>query len=345
MTVARSPSSLLRATFLFLVLVARVAGAADETLSENGANTVHQSLEDTANAPPDPSDVWSSHDNATAAEISNASSDGETLVGVDADGNTITLSSPGSTSRELSSDEDGDDEEVDENLEHDDLGVVQEVEDPEYETKIAERIAEAEKYVQERVWDIEHVNDKVGDMCRNKHQSCAYWAVLGECESNPSYMKLNCAPVCFTCEELHAETRCPIDPTIPDALYPGDIDKLFTRLTTDPDSEDLGVTVHSRPSYVNGDTAENATYKIGPWIITIDNAIDSEHADKLVELGALEGYERSEDVGEELPDGTYTSQTNDDRTSTNACTLACLFVSVLACSSLTIMGARYRVPE
>jgi ShK domain-like len=328
MAVVRLPS-LLQTTFWFLVLATHVIGAAEETT----AHDAHQSVEETASVAPVPSNVWSSnHDNTTAPEV-NKTSEGETLVGIDADGNTIALSSPGSTSADLSSEDEANVEEDEHDLEYDDFGVVQDIENFIFEEKIKERIAEAEKYVTERVWNNEWVNEKVGEMCQNKHPSCAKWAVLGECESNPEYMNSDCAPVCFTCEQLHAETRCPVDPTVPDALYPGDIDKLFTRLTTDPAWEDLAITIHSRPAYVNGDTAENATYKIGPWIITIDDAIEGVWADRLVELGAAEGYERSEDVGEELPDGTYGSETNDDRTSTNACTYVDLSFLFLLCLS------------
>lgn len=36
--------------------------------------------------------------------------------------------------------------------------------------------------------------------CRNKDQSCAYWALTGECESNEAYMVQNCAPMCKLCD-------------------------------------------------------------------------------------------------------------------------------------------------
>ena len=42
--------------------------------------------------------------------------------------------------------------------------------------------------------------DKTRNICKNKHENCAFWSSLGECEKNPGYMKLNCAPVCQTCE-------------------------------------------------------------------------------------------------------------------------------------------------
>lgn len=37
-------------------------------------------------------------------------------------------------------------------------------------------------------------------MCKNKHEYCAYWALLGECAANPKYMLKNCAPVCTSCD-------------------------------------------------------------------------------------------------------------------------------------------------
>lgn len=42
--------------------------------------------------------------------------------------------------------------------------------------------------------------DKTRDICKNKHENCAFWSSLGECENNPGYMNVNCAPVCQTCE-------------------------------------------------------------------------------------------------------------------------------------------------
>jgi prolyl 4-hydroxylase len=204
-------------------------------------------------------------------------------------------------------------------LDLDDLGVPQQVH--EYNEQVMQRLLDAEKYVREHVWNVAAVNDRLGALCRNQHESCAYWAALGECENNAVYMKLQCAPVCFSCnDQLHAETRCAIDPSVPDALHPGDLNKLFLRLTSDPISHELNVTVHSRPFYIPGDTIESVTYKIGPWIITMDNAIQIEQADRLVELGNIVGgYERSVDVGEELPDGTYASSISSARTSSNTC--------------------------
>lgn len=124
--------------------------------------------------------------------------------------------------------------------------------------------------------------------------------------------------MCRSCEQLRVETRCPLDPDAVDALYPGDLNRMFERIVTDPAYRQYQPVVLSRPSYAPGDTAENVTYAIGLWMVLFENAMTDDEADRLVELGGLAGYERSSDVGEELPDGTYTQNVNSGRTSTNA---------------------------
>ena len=122
---------------------------------------------------------------------------------------------------------------------------------------------------------------------------------------SPNYMKSKCAPVCQSCDFLSIETRCPLDPNAVDALYPGDVTKVFNRIQTDPSLQQYQPKIVSRPSYLEGDTEETADYKIGPWMVVFDNAISDEEADRLIELGGIEGYERSADVGKKLADGTY----------------------------------------
>lgn len=162
---------------------------------------------------------------------------------------------------------------------------------------------------------------KVVGMCRNQHTSCAFWASLGECDSNPGYMRTNCAPVCQTCDLLHVETRCPMDPNAVDALYPGDLDRMFERILVE--HADMEPRVVSRPTLAEGDSPSD--YLVGgPWMVVFENAMSDEEADRLIELGGLAGYERSEDVGSMRADGTFTSDRNEGRTSTNAwCTGDC----------------------
>ena len=139
-------------------------------------------------------------------------------------------------------------------------------------------------------------------------------------------MQLNCAPVCFSCDQLHVETRCPMpEDDSGDAFRPGDLDKMFERILTDPFYQQYEPIAVSRPTLAPGDTLETASYKVGgPWMILFEKAVTDEEADRLVELGGEEGYKRSEDVGTKQADGTYTSVQNSGRTSTNAwCTGAC----------------------
>jgi hypothetical protein len=54
---------------------------------------------------------------------------------------------------------------------------------------VRQRIAKARTYMREHVLDGNNATyDKVRDICLNKHESCAYWAVHGECQANPAYM-------------------------------------------------------------------------------------------------------------------------------------------------------------
>jgi prolyl 4-hydroxylase len=188
--------------------------------------------------------------------------------------------------------------------------------DAELTSEILDRIAKARVYM-----EMVAVNDKyekVRGICKNSHTSCAFWAVLGECEGNAGYMTVNCAPVCESCEQLHVETRCPMDPDAIDTLYPGDLDTMFQDIITNPDFQQYEPKVLSRPEYALGDSVETANYQLGPWMVVFDNAMSGEEADRLVELGGITGYELSADVGDKKEDGTYTAQTNSGRTSTNA---------------------------
>lgn len=77
---------------------------------------------------------------------------------------------------------------------------------------------------------------------------------------------------------------------------------MMERITTDPFYEQYHVTVVSRD----------------PWMLQFDNMITPEEAQRLIEYGTTQGYERSSDVGKEQEDGTYDSFVNDGRTSTQS---------------------------
>jgi prolyl 4-hydroxylase len=137
-------------------------------------------------------------------------------------------------------------------------------------------------------------------------------------------MKKSCAPICQSCEHLSIEFRCPLDPDAPVAWKPGDLNIFFLNITTLPEFSMYEPQVLSRPDYINGDNAETADYKIGPWVVTLDKFVTDDEADRLIELGAEEGYKRSSDVGKVKFDGSFEENFNDGRTSLNAwCQHAC----------------------
>jgi prolyl 4-hydroxylase len=194
-------------------------------------------------------------------------------------------------------------------------GVKQEAEGPERQ-QVLDRMVEMKRYM-ETVVAVDPKYSKVKDTCENLHKMCLFWAVVGECESNPNYMTLNCAPSCQTCDRLDIMNRCPLDPDAKNMLdQPGDLNRMFEGILSDPIVvEKYNPKVLSRPKPFPDEVVD---YQEGPWVITLDTFLTDHECDALVELGAEEGYKRSEDVGEEKVDGTYGSLESSGRTSENA---------------------------
>ena len=215
-------------------------------------------------------------------------------------------------------DDEYDDNDDDENdfVSHDraeDLGVPQLVESPD----VAAALDSARAYLRDTVM-VDPFYEPVRTLCRNRDPSCALWATMGECQANPGYMNVSCAPVCHSCEKTHASTRCPVDPSVPDALYPGDLNRLFERAAADPALAHLQPKILSRPDFAPGDDPETAEYQLGLWLLQFDAFATPEECDRLVSFGMTMGYNRSADVGAEKEDGTFSELVNPGRTSTNA---------------------------
>eukprot|EP00980_Cylindrotheca_fusiformis_P010144 scaffold2253_cov119-Cylindrotheca_fusiformis.AAC.19 len=119
-------------------------------------------------------------------------------------------------------------------------------------------------------------------------------------------MPFDCAPACQSCEKHTIEGRCPIDPDAPEAWKPGDLNAMFEKLTQEPYLSKYDVEILSSP-----DTG-------GPWVITMENVVSEEEAERIIELGAEEGYARSTDVGKMRADGTTEKNLSTGRTSMNA---------------------------
>jgi prolyl 4-hydroxylase len=201
-----------------------------------------------------------------------------------------------------------------------DLGVRQVIDDLTLTSAIKDRVAQARIYLH----DIVAVNttyDKVRSFCKNRKEFCASYAVRGQCDINPA-MKFECAPVCASCEQMDVDVRCRVDPDAVDAFYPGDLDRRYENITTNPAFEQFGRKVLSRPSYAPGDTVETADYQLGPWMVVFDNALSDEEADRIIELGSNVGFEHSTGVGKQKKDGSITNSRDSRRTSTTAWCMA-----------------------
>ena len=159
--------------------------------------------------------------------------------------------------------------------------------------------------------------------CRNRDPSCSFWAAIGECKANPSYMATTCAPSCKSCHLIDLAARCPIDPNAKPALEPGDLNDMFDRIVKEAADGNKGytVTVHSRPSaesFSDSVISQEKDLEQPPWVVTFDGFLTDEECDYLIKIGYNHGYKRSEDVGEEQFDGTYGSHVSLGRTSENA---------------------------
>jgi 2OG-Fe(II) oxygenase superfamily len=172
------------------------------------------------------------------------------------------------------------------------------------------------------VVSVEPKYESVRHHCRNQDALCTYWASLGECEANAGYMLTSCGPACHSCDKIIYEERCPVDPNLRDtnAWKAGDLNRFFERIVTHPYYQQFQPNVLCRPGTINPHSQRDC-----PWVVTLDNVLSDQECESLIEQGAMLGYERSEDVGERNPDGSYGSVKSSGRTSTNAwCSDACL---------------------
>jgi prolyl 4-hydroxylase len=182
--------------------------------------------------------------------------------------------------------------------------------------KVVQRVEKARKYFHERVM-VEPRYEKVRTLCRNHNATCGIWAEQGYCYKNSGYMRKYCAPVCFSCEDLHVEAKCTLDPNTQNAWSPGDLNRMFERLIADPTLERHTPKVLSRPSLVGGDSEATANYQLGPWVLVLEDFLSIKETERVIQAGAEVGYKRSTDVVK-LKDGTFKDKVSERRTSTNA---------------------------
>lgn len=171
------------------------------------------------------------------------------------------------------------------------------------------RLQEVQTYMYETVFP---TMPEIGPNCKLNHENCAFWAVIGECTANPKYMKVECAPACFSCDQLSFESRCPLpEPEVMESTNiwkAGDLNTMFEGI--------LQRFPHAKPHFRPGDP--NPAYSDSPWVVTLDDFLTAEECQALIDAGAAQGYERSKDVGAKKFDGTYDALESTGRTSSNA---------------------------
>ena len=135
-----------------------------------------------------------------------------------------------------------------------------------------------------------------------------------------------------TCDMIDIKARCPpLGDDVRPGLLPGELNAMFERIVaTAPANQtdenfvieegmtNYSVHIHSRPRPLEeGEKliSKDRDLNTPPWIITFENFITEEECKHLIEMGRKSNYERSEDVGKILPDGTYDSVKSSTRTS------------------------------
>jgi prolyl 4-hydroxylase len=159
----------------------------------------------------------------------------------------------------------------------------------------------------------------VRNTCKNVQPNCIQLKLDGKCNS----VSTKCAPVCETCLMLDFKHRCPIDESIPPALHPGDLNKIFERIVTEEHYQQYEPKVLSRPAtnvITNTSLAADGSTSIpdGPWVVVLEKFLTPDECQYIQDLGHQEGYHRSADVGPKNLEGATTAHYSDGRTSTNA---------------------------
>jgi len=136
------------------------------------------------------------------------------------------------------------------------------------------------------------------DSCALKEPRCLAWASSGECDANPGYMHIDCAPACFTCDKATRsfKDRCPMPTVLNDIWKPGDLNRMFEKLTNDTYyRERYHLQVIRRP----GMKVDNSwkTTSDNPWLVQLDDFLSDEECDLLIAHGSRVGYEPSTVLG------------------------------------------------
>uniref|UniRef100_A0A7R9W3W3 Fe2OG dioxygenase domain-containing protein n=1 Tax=Pseudictyota dubia TaxID=2749911 RepID=A0A7R9W3W3_9STRA len=259
------------------------------------------------------------------------------------------------SSEDEDEEENGSDDEETSGSDKDEIEQVMFPDDHRLDDALLDRLDRMEKYLEEAGKDDEELA-AVMPRCKNKHELCLQWATYGECEESPDFMANECPAACLNCDSLLYQRRCPYDPSAPRALQKGDLHKMFHRIVTEERYKKYKPRVWSHPYWTSpsheeteddssedeeteGDSSDDdvereedssddeeasssngddKVWKDVPWVVSLENFLTDEEADRIIELGYEEKFERSDDGGEYMADGTFKTYFIDGRTSWNA---------------------------
>lgn len=139
---------------------------------------------------------------------------------------------------------------------------------------------------------------KVRHHCLNKNPDCTLWAAGGECDKNERYMKSMCAPACLSCDYLGDTSEdCPGLPERMPLWKPGDLNVFFETIVDNANGNgeyyrQFNPKALSRPK-TKSDGSDGGVENDGAWLVLLDNFITDEEAERIIEIGHGQGFERS----------------------------------------------------
>ena len=151
--------------------------------------------------------------------------------------------------------------------------------------------------------------------CEDKSSFCGQWAAVGECDSNPLYMRTNCPVTCHLCQSsrchdqnesrckdearaglcrtdpdrmfkecrwsckwcaMETSSRCRRAPGVSPAASRGTLDYMFQRAANAEHLSQYSPVVHSR----------------SPWVVSFETFLSAEEAERIIQVGG-KGWQRS----------------------------------------------------
>eukprot|EP00571_Detonula_confervacea_P011116 CAMPEP_0172306652 /NCGR_PEP_ID=MMETSP1058-20130122/7684_1 /TAXON_ID=83371 /ORGANISM="Detonula confervacea, Strain CCMP 353" /LENGTH=606 /DNA_ID=CAMNT_0013018613 /DNA_START=50 /DNA_END=1870 /DNA_ORIENTATION=- len=171
-------------------------------------------------------------------------------------------------------------------------------EDPTRMKLVQEGVEKSTRYMRTVIRDRKYRN--VRKDCLNKNPDCTLWAAQGECENNKEFMTTQCGPACMSCDALGdtSETCHGLPESAGPLWKPGSLNTFFEEVVDNADGKGeyyrkFNPRALSRPKQKSDGSAAFDVDEDGPWVVLLENFLTDEEADRMIQIGHLQGYERS----------------------------------------------------